>query len=278
MAILTLANYRSLTNTTAADGFNAYIQSLIPVVQTAIENYIDRTLDSTRYYQWFNYSGDRQIILPEYPVTQIVYIGYPAKVGTIAYTTGSYNVEITKTGVTVTNDATFAQDTYTLATNTTLTMLKTEIEDDYGPNMSLTIETGYTAMNSLLLRTGSGKEWTGAVRLDTNTRFIDRSDRIIEFAYNTPFVMSYTNDYIYNDELFIMWNAGYTAATMPSDLQMACSMIIKDYLAISKIADLGLIKSQTITNYSITYADQNLISDLVKKYSGILDPYVKKLL
>jgi hypothetical protein len=276
MSILTLADYRTLTNTSAADGFDAYITSLIPVVESEIEQYIDRTIDDTRYYQWFNYSGDRLITLPEYPVNQILYIGYPAKVATIDYTTGNYNVEITKTGVTITDDATFAQNTYTFAANTTLADLKTAIEADYGPNMSLTIETGYTTMNSLLLRTGSGKEWTGAVRLDTNTRLHDRSDRVIEFAYNTPFVMSYSNDYIFNDELLVVWNAGWTTTTIPNELKMIWAMVIKDYLAQSKISAMGILRSQTITNYSETYMDVGVIKNILSGYAGLLDGYVKK--
>lgn len=278
MAIITLAQYRTLTNTTAADGFDAYITSLIPVVQNQIEDYCDRTFDDARYYQWFHYNGDRLIVLPEYPVEQILYIGYPAKVATVSYTTGAYNIEITKTGVTVTNDADFHQDTYLFSVNNTLAKLKVEIEDDYGPNMLVTIESGYSSMNSLLLRTGSGLEWTAAVRLDTNTRLQDRSDRIVEFAYNTPFIMSYQNDYIFNDELFVMWNAGYTSTTMPKDLQMTCSMVIKDYLAISKKADLGLYKSESITNYSYTLGDMSLIKNLIENYAASLEGYVKKIL
>lgn len=278
MSILSLAQYRTLSNTTNADGFDAYITALLSVVQTEIESYCDRLFDDSRYYQWFHYSGDRLIVLPEYPVEQIIYIGYPAKVATISYTSGNYNIEITKTSVIITNDADFTQNIYVFSTFTTLALMKVAIEGAYPAIITLTIETGYTTMNTLLLRTGSGLEWTGGVRLDTNVRLIDRSDRVIEFAYNTPFIMSYSNDYIFNDELIVIWNAGYTTATMPKDLQMAEMLIIKDYLALSKKADIGLMKSETVTNYSYTLADQELISDLVKKYSGILDGYVKKIL
>jgi hypothetical protein len=277
MSIIDLATYRALTNTNASDGLDAYITTLLPVVTSEICSYCDRTFENSRYYKWFNYSGDRLVVLPEFPVNEIIYIGFPAKVATVSYPAGNYNIEITKTGVTVTNDATFAQNTYTFAVNTILSDLKTVIEAAY-PAITLTIESGYDTMNSLLLRTGSGLEWTGAVRLDTNVRLQDRSDRVVEVSYNTPFIMSYQNDYVYSDELLVVWNAGYTAGNYPKDLQMVEAMIIKDYLALSKLKSGGILKSETITNYQYVLADQTMLADLVKKYSGILDGYVKKIL
>jgi len=273
MSILTLAEYRTLTNTTASDGFDAYVTALIPVVQSEIESFCDRTFDLTRYSQWFHYEGDRLIVLPEYPVENILGVYYPARVATVTCT--GYNISVTPTSIVVTADSDFTSNTYLFTTYTNLTLLQAAIEAAY-PAITIDIDSGYELMSSLLLRTGSGLEWTGAVRLDTNVRLQDRSDRVIEFAYNTPFVMSYANDYIYNDELLVIWNGGYS--TFPKDLQMAAALIIKDYLALSKYKAAGIYKSETVTNYSYTLADQTIISDLVKKYSGILNGYVKKTL
>jgi len=273
MSIIDLATYRSLTNTNASDGMDTYVTSLIPVVQSEIESYCDRTFDLTRYSQWFHYDGSRLIVLPEYPVENILGVYYPARVATVTCT--GYNISVTPTSIVVTSDVNFASNTFLFSINTNLTMLQAAIEVAY-PAITIDIDSGYELMSSLLLRTGSGLELTGAVRLDTNLRLQDRSDRVVEIAYNTPFIMTYSNDYIYNDELLIVWNGGYT--TMPKELQMAAAMIIKDYLAQSKLPSLGILKSQTITNYQEVFADQPLLADLVKKYSGILSGYVKKTL
>jgi hypothetical protein len=271
--ILSLAEFRTLTNTNASDGMDAYITTLLPVVTSEISNFCDRTFDLTRYSQWFHYDGSRLIVLPEYPVENILGVYYPARVATVTCT--GYNISVTPTSIVVTSDSDFTSNTYLFSTYTNLTLLQAVIEGAY-PGITIDIDSGYETMSSLLLRTGSGLELTGGVRLDTNLRLQDRSDRVVEVAYNTPFIMTYSNDYTYNDELLIIWNGGYS--TMPKELQMAAALIIKDYLAISKVKSLGLIKSQTVTNYSITYADQEVISDLVKKYAGILSGYVKKTL
>jgi len=277
MSILTLATYKALTNTTV-NTYDTLIGNLLPVAQKNIETYCDRLFDSTRYYQWFHFNYDRLVVLPEYPVQQIVFVGYPALVATATIATGSYNIEVTSTGVTVTNDANFAQDTYNFNPNDTLLKLKTEIEDDYPGSITIAIDPSYTNMNSLLLRSGSGREWTGAVRLDCQVRKQDRSDRIMEFAYDSAFVFSYANDYIFNDELYVIWNAGYDYADMPKDLQMIEANIIRDYLNIITGNINPLIKKQTITNYSIEYVDSNLLNNVVDNYKSQLDNYLKKIL
>lgn len=275
MSILTLADYKTLTGTTVATN-DALITALLPVAQSNIETYCDRLFDTTRYGEWFKFTGDRHIVLPQYPVTSIMFLGYPATVANIVIASGSYNIEVTKTGVTVTNDANFAQDTYLFAANTTLALLKTEIEDDYPAIITVNIETGYTTMNSLLLQTGSGNTWTGAVRLDSQARMLDRSDRIFEVAYNSVFVMSYQTDMVYNDNIYVMWYGGYAYADMPKDLQMIEADIVGDYLDIATTGVSTIIKSQTITNYSITYVDSNLLNNIVDNYKSQLDNYKLK--
>lgn len=277
MSILTLARYKELTNTSVVTN-DTLIGYLMPVVQEMIESYCDRAFDNTSYYQWFHFTGDRTIVLPEYPVNNIVYLGYPSKVATVAYTTGSYNIEVTKTGVTITNDADLTYNTYAFSPNNTLDKLRIEIEDDFGPNMTVTIESGYTAYNSYLLQTGTGKEWNGAIRLDAQARLQDRSDRVIELAYNSAFVMNYATDYVFNDELYVIWKAGYEYADMPKNLQMIEAMIIRDYLNLITLKINSLVKSQTITNYSITYVDNALLMNIIDGYSSQLNDFKKKIL
>jgi hypothetical protein len=59
---------------------------------------------------------------------------------------------------------------------------------------------------------------------------------------------------------------------------MVEAMIIKDYLAQSKLKSLGILKSQTITNYQEVFADVGIIKNILSGYAGLLEGYVKKIL
>ena len=273
MAIITLADYRTLTNTDATDGYDAYITSLIPVVQASIEDYCDRKFDSDTYYEWYYFDTDRVTVLNQYPINHILYVGNPVNMANVSWSSGSYNIEITSSSVIVTNDSDFSQDEYLFADNSTITDLKTEIEDDY-PAITVAIVSGYELTNTLLLRTGSGKAWSGASRFEAQVRPKDNSDRCIEFV--TENSMFYFDSTYFDRKLFVMYQAGYAEDDMPSDLQMVEAMIIRDYINLFNTNINPLIKSQSITNYSVTYVDTDLLNNIVNNFASQLDGYKKK--
>ena len=276
MAIMTLADYRELTNTTAADGFDAYITSLLPVVQDQVEHYCDRHFDAANYKQWFRFSPIRRVILPEYPINTILFIGSPVNAATITIDDGfDYTIQVKSDRVTVIDVTTINYDSndYLFSDNNTLADLETEIEDDY-PAITIEIVTGYETTSSNMLRPCMGATWTIATRVDCHALVEDGTERTLKFAEDSVF--SYNIDFYFPENLYIIWNAGYTNADMPDALQNVCANIIKDMLAKSKLPDIGLIKSQTITNYSITYADTLLLKNILDGYADSLWPFIKK--
>uniref|UniRef100_A0A6M3KT96 Uncharacterized protein n=1 Tax=viral metagenome TaxID=1070528 RepID=A0A6M3KT96_9ZZZZ len=276
MSILTLAHFRTLTNTTAADGFDAYITSLLPVVQSQVEYYCDRHFDASYYKQWFKFTPCRRVLLPEYPVNTIVFIGSPVTAANITIDSAfDYTIQVKTDRVTVIDvtNINYAATDYLFADNTTLTALKTEIEDDY-PAITVAIVSGYETTSSNMLRPCVGLTWTIATRVDCHALIEDGTERTLKFAEDSVF--SYNIDFYFPENLYIIWNAGYTNADMPDALQNVCANIIKDMLAKSKLPDIGLIKSQTITNYSITYADTLLLKNILDGYADSLWPFVKK--
>lgn len=273
MAILNLATYRTLTNTDATDGYDDYITALIPVVQSAIENYCDRHFDAANYSTWYKFDCTRKVLLAEYPVNTLIFVGSPANVANLSWTTGDYTIQVKEDRVTVIDvqSINFTSNDYLYTDNNTLADLKTEIEDDY-PAITVAIVSGYETLNVKLLRPGIGKTFAGAVRVDCHAKIEDETERTFKFAEDSYF--TYTLDFYFPENLYIVYNAGYT--TMPQALQMVAALIIKDYLALSSEKDIGIVKSYSITNYSVTFADMGDLKAIVDSYKGMLADYVKK--
>jgi len=274
MSLLTLAEYKTLTNTT--DGtYDAYITSLLPVVQSQVEEYCDRHFDKDIYNQWFFVDGELPwITLPEYPVTDLLFTGVPRNVATLTIT-GNYNVEVKGDSVTVTNLLNYNQDTYTFDSQPTLADLKTEIEDDYGPQISVSLVSGYETTLSKFLKQGNNLDWYAAVTEDIAIRLMDRSDRTVLVPYYS-YTYCFVDPYAYYGNILLIWQAGYLTADVPQDLKMICAMIIKDYISLAKNANLGLFKSESITNYSYTLGDIKEIKNILGNYSLQLEAYRKK--
>jgi hypothetical protein len=283
MPILTLAEFKTLTNTTSA-GNDAYITSLLPVVQDQIENYCDRLFTQQDYIEWYKYS--EIVLLKQYPVNNVKYIGYLTQFAGFTPLTG-YTYEITDTGIVITNDTTFTATTFLFTTYGTLLALKTAIEAAI-PAITMTILSGYDNYNYRLLRTGTGYTVYGATRLDAMTYLDDNRSLKFITDYSAYFLMSTEIDC--NLDLMVIYNAGY--GTVPNGLKFIACNIIKDILAIQVGTSVatgggvvsGIYKSESVDDYSYTLADPGNntsfntvnISQVVSKYYGDLD-YYKKL-
>lgn len=275
MAILDLSTYKSLTNTTVTT-YDSYITDLLPVVQNEIEIYCDRLFDAQVHKQWCRFDHSRLITLPQYPVNSIYFIGSPTNVANISITSGTYNIEVNTDKVTIVdlNSYNYPTDDYLFSDNNTLADLKAAIEGDY-PLISISIVSGYETMNSQLLRTGIGDSWTGATKVDSPARLLDNHERTIRFAEDAYF--SYNLDFYFPENLYIIWNGGYTSSTMPSSLQMIEAGIIKDYIGYSlKKPGFGLYQSESITNYSYTLWDINYLKNIIISYDDRLLDFKKK--
>jgi len=268
MAILDLATYRTLTNTVnGAD--DAYITQLLAVTQSQMESYCDRKFDPQDYKEWYKYS--RFLILREYPVNAIKFIGTLQKMAT--FSSDDYNYEITSTALNVT-DNTLTTITVTFGgAITTLTDIKTAIEAAI-PGLTLTIDTGCSGLSYKLLRVGTGKDIYGAVRSDCQTKLVEDENRTVELLSDSSFIFFYATDFCTDINMYVVYNAGYLV--MPLDLQMVCADIVRDMSYINSASVTGIYKSETLGDYSYTLADQTQINELIfTKYSQTLDLYVK---
>ena len=271
--ILTLADYRTLTNTVSGID-DSYITELLTVVQSQIENFCDRKFDSQDYSEWYKYS--RYLILREYPVTNVKFLGTLQKMAT--FSSDDYNYELTNTALNVT-DNTLTTTTVTFGgAITTLTDIKTAIETAI-PTITLTIDSGYTNASYKLLRVGTGKDVYGAVRSVAQTKLIEDESRTLELLADSSFIFFYASDYCTDVNMYLVYTAGYTASTMPLDLQMVEANIVSDISNAQTSGITGLVTSETITNYSWSSSTELLknVGKELDNYTDVLDKYVKKV-
>ena len=282
MAILTVAEYQSYTGTTLDVAQTAYVTSLIPVVQNQVQTYLDRILDVADYSEWYNFSSD--VVLRQYPVNYIKYLGSKNKVASFDDTT--YTYELKADGLYVT-DATITTTTVTFGgAITTLTDIKTAIEVAI-PAITLTIVSGFETMSYKLLQVGTGRDVIGAERRDAQTKLIEDENRTLHFNTYDGFSYWFEGDCEPYRNLFVVYSAGYATADIPPAIKMVCVNIIKDVLNIQGLGAStglsGLYQSESITNYSyslangVTWTGSVDIASIFNKYSGDLDPFRKKV-
>lgn len=273
MAIITAADYASITNTTLTPAQTANVNVLIPMVQNSMELYCDRLFDAQDYSEWLEYS--KYVTLSAYPVTQMKYIGYLSKCAAFDLTT--YTYEITPTALYVT-DSNLTTTTVTFGgAIAVLTDIKTAIEALI-PTLTLTIDSGMGNISYKLLKVGTGKQIYYAARSDVQT--ILRDNRSLEFYLDAYFIYAWPTDFITDTQLYVVYTAGYTSATMPKALQRICANCIKDITNAQTANVSGLYSHEQITNYAYTLADnvaENVGQEL-KKYYGDLDPFVRHVI
>jgi len=281
MAIITNSEYQAYTGTTLDVAQTAYVTSLIPVVGNQIEVYLDRLLDEATYYEWYNYSNN--VVLRQYPVTRILYIGSKDKVAEFDDTTYTYEIKSNALYVT---DGSLTTTTVTFGgAISTLTDIKTAIELAI-PAITMTIASGYATMSYKLLKVGTGRDVIGAVRRDAQTKLTEDENRTLFFNTYDWFDGYYDDCEPYLN-LFVVYSAGYAEADIPPAIKMVAVNIIKDVLSIQGMGSdgvlSGLYQSENITNYSyslangVTWNGSVDIASIFNKYSGDLDPFRKKV-
>jgi len=274
MSILDLATYKTLTNTTDTTN-DTFITNIIPTVQSAMENYCDRHFDRQLYSRWFYLDNElNYLVLPEYPITDILFVGTKTSAATLTIT-GNYSVQVKSDRVTITTLLDLSQDDYLFTSYTTLAALKNEIESDYVGVITITIESGKDSTLSKFLFQVSGTNWYIAEKIDIDLHNVDGTERTVSIPYS--YWTTLWNDcYSYYNNIYLIFYAGYTSATMPLDLQMIAANIIRDMITANASPSLGIYKSESITNYSYTLNDATTIKNILWQYSNQLDQFTKK--
>ena len=280
MSICNLADYKVLTDTTVAT-YDTFITAVLPVVQDQIESYCDRHFDSASYYQWFQY--DKYMVLPEWPINNIKFVGCSDTVATVAVT-GTFTIEVFNTKVSVTNEALTTTD-FLFTGYANVTLLLAAITAAFG-GIVFTIQTGYATCPPQRLRTGLVTDTLyGAKQVVASYRKPDLSNRILELGFDATLGFSYSAEEFYEDMVYIAWTAGYAYADMPKGLQMVEANIIKDMIqnmtsGVGGVALNPFINSETLTNYSYTLGNISFVIQYLRKefmrYYDALEFYKKK--
>lgn len=285
MSLLTLAQYKSLTGTTATTN-DTLISALLPAVQSQLETYCDRKFDRSTYYEWLKYNGE--IELDQWPVNNILMIGTVIETGTWTDTSNTLLLNLQRginsqdgiAGLYVTNQYTLATTFYSFATYTTLATLKTAVEAAHA-TLTLAYPTAptytYASMSTNLLRDCTGNVMYGAyAQPSIQYRIEEGTRRTLIIPANVTTYFQALN-YWLEETLFVAYNYGYDNANVPSGLQLTLSNIIKDMVNITTSSGGGLYKSQTITNYSETTWDTAQINKLItERYTADLEPFRRK--
>jgi len=259
MSILTTAECRTLTGLPASD--NAYIAAAIPAAQDMIERWCDRSFDQQEHYRWFPYQPT--VVLPQWPVTKLIYVGTPAAAATMTVTSGDLGFEVMNTKFTVFSG--FTGTDFTFAANPTLADLKVAVEAATASTMALELA---GTVRCELLMPSSGTRLYGAQRVDVGCRIADGTDRVLEILEDSSFTSLMWTDMFPTAEFYLRWQAGYATAGMPQALKQACANIVKDLHDI-QLHD-GTLKSRTITNYSETMSDILADGRLVEKQEPLM--------
>ena len=275
MALVTVSEVKSYTS--LGDGDDAIITTLIPAVSSSIENYCDRLFDAQDYSVWTCYSNE--IMLENYPINYVKFIGYVNEVAVFTDTTDNnqYTYEVTASrelgtlvSLAITDNA-LTTTTFAFATYTNLTLLKAAVELAI-PAITMTITSGFETMSYKLLKQGTGRYLYGAERSNATTMITDNRTLVImqslDFLFNSDLYMT--------TPIYIVYNAGYATADVPAALKQITSNIIKDCVKVVSSKLTGLMKSESLTNYSYTLSDSSTINEVVSNYSMELDFYRKK--
>ena len=289
--LVTLAEVKAANNITVAT-YDTFISTMIPYVCRSIESYCRRRFAKYTWLQW--YAPNRELILDEWPINNIILLGVPYTCFTITDTSNLLTFSVSQENSRITSvtskftvsDATALTATeYLFSTYTSLGALKTAVETAH-PTVTFTYETTpttvtFATINTKTLRPGSGKtvyfgsnyfDQTSGTITDDVYRISDNSDRLYlaDCWFDCSFWPDYNTTYPNSDvisyngnELLVVSDCGYAQADVPPELKWVICCIINDVMAIYNIMGTGsysgIYKSETLGDYSYALwdADKN---------------------
>ncbi len=236
--------------------------------ESLVMSALDRHFESASYTWQLDGKGCENLMLPEYPISAVNYIGYKTtgiKIKNTATDASNAYVTIDSTNMTLTvSGGTYAGTTsLALATYTTLTLLIAAV-NAYAHGWSAEIYdsdyASYPSTNLIEIKNFYCGSFGG---IATSWQYLD--------ILNEP-LQGYE---IYGDEgegyiaipdgwtrgrknVVVKCTAGYAASDMPADLQgVITNMVIGAYN--QKSQNMQGVKQYRIAQYSITYGDSNTI-------------------
>ena len=281
MAIITLANYKTLSNTTDTT-YDTFIEAVIPAIQEHIEKYCDRQFDLTTYNQWFYFN--QYLEMPQYPITQMKFLGTPDRFAEVTFNSDLYTIEVKDDAIHVTSlDLTTTE--YTFASYATIQLICDAITAAT-PAITFDIVADYVNVPCQRLRPGVVKAHLyGSKKIAVAYKVLEGGERILELSQDFSYSWTYSLDEAYSEVLNVIWQAGYSEANMPDGLQLIMANIITDIISnmtagVNETALNPNITSEKLTNYSYNLGSISEVMAYLRKewkrYEEALTPYMKK--
>lgn len=241
-------NYADISGT----GDDDLLDQLVLRATSAMENFCGRKFQHDTYRERYNGTGDTELYLRQYPITEIkmLAIGTTDVIRIKETSTDSYNAYIrinsTSMILTILGGTNDGSNTLTL-TDYTLTTLVTAIEALTGWTATLQ-DSNYGVWNAEELLPCSGLECHDSYAYVTcpdepEYDFKTYDDRGA-IHLSTGFPLGYQN-------IIVSYAAGY--ATMPNDLIQICLDLVNVYYK-SRKTDSS-VKAEKLGDHSITYVD-----------------------
>ena len=310
--LITLAEVKANSNISLTTT-DAFINSLIPNVTAAVENYCRRRFGKYTWAQWF--PVNQEIMLPEWPINTVLYVGIPitaAKITDVNGTNSNYTFTITQPNsrslniqgkFTVINSTTLVATDFLFSTYTTLGALKTAVEGATA-GVTFAYDTAYgfnyANINTQTLRSGSGLTircgynvfTLNGIQLDQVYRLSDTSDRLIFnpnmcqtsglYSYGFgQYSTGYANidsteplDWIQTEDCLVVWDGGYATTDVPMELKWILSSIIRDILSLYDADSTGQYKG---IYDSESLGDYSYRLGANAKFPEIIERYSKQL-
>jgi hypothetical protein len=280
------------------------LDAIIPQASTAIERFLNRTLELTTYKRWFDGTGCSSMLLPDWPVTRIyvVSVGWNVAVRVKNTSAVMATVMCDETSVRL-----FAISTAGVETDSellfsaypTITTMAAAINALSANGWVATTETGYATEPSALIRSQAAQYAKSPQ--EAEIQIADESegvkvnvigDRMItRVSGNTTSSGDWdSTELIFPARMgnvFVWWKAGYTfpvdngahtkrdtEGNVPNDLRMVCNAVAKAMLDTAR-QDIGALQSANMTDFSYTLADGGrAITDRVcSEYATTLNKY-----
>jgi len=252
-----------LPNATSAD--DATINTFITAASRAIERYCRRDFVSTSYDELYNGTGDRRLVLRQYPLISIQSVRYrPVTVLKVINTDTALNqqarVTVTGTGLTLFRMASGVPSTdtsVTFAANPTMTALANAIFA-LGSGWSAQVIGDYASWPSADLRTPQGAltAWGQNAELKMHTyelagyQIDERRGWLLRAIPYTDPELLHPEDLIWPvgiGNFRVQYTSGYV--TIPEDVQEACAELVATWFQ-QRGRDLSLAGENVAGTYS----------------------------
>jgi len=306
--VVALAAIKDLTN-------QVLLQGMIAPISRAIENYCRRRFLKHTWTQWVPMDSELQTDQWPINTVLCIGVPYNAVLITDTTSNYSFQI-IQQTGTNLTavpgmnvvNVSALTSQFFDFATYTTLGALKTAVEAACaGVTFAYQVvqpTINFANVNTLALRPTTGNTLIAGINYfgqNPNSswgdvyRISDNSDRIIvnpNFAQVSalysgnslgPYTTGISNidsgyniDYYNDQDVLLIYDAGWTTAQVPSDLKFIVSSIIRDAFQVTKLPDAGLSISISVMNYSASTFESSKIGLLISEhYKAMLQPFMK---